>query len=137
MILAGGIFTLPLSVLLLKSYLDTIPKEIEEAAFVDGSNRLTALWKIMLPVAAPAIVSVGVYAFIMGWSPQFVLAIVLVQDTALMPVTQGVYGFFSSASVRWPGLMAASTVSGFIPMVLFLVFQRHIVGGLTAGSVNR
>lgn len=136
MVLAGTIFTLPLSVLLLRSYLDTVPQEMEEAAFVDGCTRWTALRKVVLPVVTPAIVSVGVYAFITGWSQQFVLALVLIQDTELMPITQGLYGFFSRSSVRWPELMAATTVSAFIPMLLFVFFQRYIVGGLTAGAVK-
>lgn len=136
MILAGTIFTLPLSVLLLRSYLDTVPRELEEAAFVDGCNRFTALRTVVLPVMTPAITSVGVYAFITGWSQQFVLALVLIQDTRLMPITQGLHGFFSRSSVRWPELMAATTVSGLIPMVLFIVFQRYIVRGLTAGAIK-
>lgn len=136
MILAGTIFTLPLSVLLLRSYLDTVPRELEEAAFVDGCNRLTALRTVVLPVMTPAITSVGVYAFITGWSQQFVLALVLIQDSGLMPITQGLYGFFSRSSVRWPELMAATTVSGLIPMMLFIVFQRYIVRGLTAGAIK-
>lgn len=136
MVFAGCIFTLPLSVMLLHAYFETVPREIEEAAFVDGSNRWHALWSVVLPMATPAIVSVGVYAFITGWSQQFVLALVLIQDSDLMPVTQGLYGFFSRSSVSWPELMAASTVSGFIPMLLFVVFQRYIVRGLTAGSVK-
>ena len=109
---------------------------MEEAAFVDGCSRMTALARVVLPVIIPAIISVGAYAFITGWSQQFVLALVLVQDTGLMPITQGLYGFFSRSSVRWPELMAATTVSAFIPMLLFVFFQRYIVRGLTAGAVK-
>lgn len=136
MILAGSIFTMPLSVLLLSSYFETVPRSIEEAAFVDGCSRTRAIWQVVLPLVLPAMVAVAIYAFITGWSQQFVLALVLIQSPDLMPITQGLYQFFSRSSVRWPELMAASFVAASIPMLLFMLVQRYIVQGLTAGSVK-
>lgn len=136
MVLAGSIFTLPLSTLLLAAYFRTVPKEIDEAAFVDGCSRPAALVRVVLPLVAPAVVAVAIYAFITGWSQQFVLSLVLIQSPDLMPITQGLYQFFSRSSVRWPELMAASTVAAAIPVVLFVAVQRHIVQGLTAGAVK-
>lgn len=136
MILAGSIFTLPLSVLLLSSYFETVPRSIEEAAFVDGCSQARAIWQVVLPLVLPAMVAVAIYAFITGWSQQFVLALVLIQSPDLMPITQGLYQFFSRSSVRWPELMAASLVAASIPMLLFMLVQRYIVQGLTAGSVK-
>mgnify|MGYP001190347661 FL=1 len=136
MILAGSVFTLPLSVLLLASYFEAVPRSLEEAAWVDGCSRLRALGQVVLPLVLPAMVAVAIYAFITGWSQQFVLALVLIQSPDLMPITQGLYQFFSRSSVRWPELMAASLVAASVPMLLFMLVQRYIVQGLTAGAVK-
>src|SRR5690606_26199082 len=136
MILAGSVFTLPLSVLLLASYFEAVPRSLEEAAWVDGCSRLRALGQVVLPLVLPAMVAVAIYAFITGWSQQFVLALVLIQSPDLMPITQGLYQFFSRSSVRWPGLLADSLVAHSVPMRLFMLVQRYIVQGLTARAVK-
>jgi len=136
MVVAGSIFTLPLSTLLLSTYFRTVPREIDEAALVDGCSRPGALVRVVLPLVAPAVVAVGIYAFITGWSQQFVLSLVLIQSPDLMPITQGLYQFFSRSSVRWPELMAASTVAAAIPVALFVAVQRYIVQGLTAAAIK-
>lgn len=135
-ILAGSIFTIPLSTWLMTSYIQTLPSEIEEAALIDGCSIFKILPKIVIPMAAPAIVSIFIYSFITGWSQQFILALVLIKDDKLMPLTQGLYQFFSRSSVRWNELMAAILLSTLIPVTLFLIFQKYIVKGMTAGSLK-
>jgi multiple sugar transport system permease protein len=135
-ILAGSIFTIPLSTWLMTSYIQTLPSEIEEAALIDGCSIFKILPKIVIPMTAPAIVSIFIYSFITGWSQQFILALVLITDDKLMPLTQGLYQFFSRSSVRWNELMAAILMSTLIPVVLFLIFQKYIVKGMTAGSLK-
>jgi multiple sugar transport system permease protein len=136
MIIAGSIFTTPFSTWLFVSYFQTIPTELDESGLVDGASRLTILLRIVMPLLAPAIVAVAIYAFITGWSQQFQLALVLVQDNLLMPVTQGLYQFFARSSVRWTELMAAALVTSLIPFVLFFSVQRYLVKGMTAGAVK-
>jgi multiple sugar transport system permease protein len=136
MILAGSIFTTPFSTWLLVSYFRNIPIDLEEAAFVDGANRWKVLTKVVLPLTVPALIAVGIYAFITGWSQQFLLALVLVQNDKLMPVTQGLYQFFSRSSVRWTELMAAALMTSFIPFLMFISVQRYLVKGMTSGAVK-
>jgi multiple sugar transport system permease protein len=135
-ILAGSIFTIPLSTWLMVSYMQTIPKEIEEAAMVDGCSEYSALYRIIIPIISPALVATFMYAFITGWSQQFILSLVLINSNHLMPITQGLYMFFSKSSVDWNRLMAAILVSLSIPVILFLIFQKYIVKGLTSGSIK-
>lgn len=136
MILAGSIFTTPFSTWLLVSYFRNIPVDLEEAAFVDGASRWKVLTSIVLPLTVPALIAVGIYAFITGWSQQFLLALVLVQDDKLMPITQGLYQFFSRSSVRWTELMSAALMTSFIPFLMFAAVQRYLVKGMTSGAVK-
>lgn len=135
-ILAGSIFTVPLATWLTVSYMQTIPTEIEEAGFVDGCSQFSVIWRVVLPLISPALVSVFIYAFITGWSQQFLLAMVLIKDDKLMPIAQGLYQFFSRSSVRWNELMAALLMSTAIPIALFLSVQKYIIKGLTTGSIK-
>ena len=135
-ILSGSIFTIPLSTWLVTSYMQTIPKDIEEASFIDGCSVYSAIYRIILPMISPAVIAVFIYAFITGWSQQFILALVLIKTDQLMPITQGLYQFFSRSSVRWNEMMAAILMSTAIPVVLFLSVQRYIVKGLTTGSLK-
>ncbi|MCD6449565.1 MAG: carbohydrate ABC transporter permease [Thermotogaceae bacterium] len=135
-ILAGSIFTIPLSTWLVTSYMQTIPKAIEEAALIDGCSEFSVIHRIIIPMISPAIVAVLIYAFITGWSQQFILALTLIKSDELMPITQGLYQFFSRSSVRWNEMMAAILMSTLIPVALFLVVQKYIVRGLVSGSIK-
>jgi len=135
-ILSGSVFTIPLSTWLVTAYMQTIPRDIEEAALIDGCSVYSALYRIILPIISPAIIAVFIYAFITGWSQQFILALVLIKTDQLMPITQGLYQFFSRSSVRWNEMMAAILLSTTIPVMLFLSVQRYIVKGLTTGSLK-
>lgn len=135
-ILAGSIFTTPFCTWLLTSYFRGLPREIEEAAMIDGCSTSKIILHIVIPLSAPAIVTSFIYAFITGWSQQFILALVLIQRDELMPVTQGLYMFFARSSVRWAELMSAILVSTLIPLAMFMVVQKSLVRGLTAGALK-
>ncbi len=136
MILAGSVFTIPLSTWLSVSYMQTIPVEIEEAALMDGCTPYSIIYRIVIPLMKPALVAIFIYAFITGWSQQFTLALVLISNDKLMPITQGLYQFFSRSSVSWGPLMAAILISTLIPVTLFLLVEKYIVQGLTSGSIK-
>jgi len=135
-ILAGSVFTIPLSTWLMVSYMKTVPRDIEEAGMIDGCSVYSVIYRIVIPMISPAIVAVFIYAFITGWSQQFILALVLIKSDELMPITQGLYQFFSRSSVRWNELMAAILMSTVIPVLLFITVQRYIIRGLTAGGIK-
>jgi multiple sugar transport system permease protein len=135
-ILAGSIFTVPFSTWLMVSYMQTVPHEIEEAALVDGCSYYSVILRVILPSIAPALAAVFIYAFVTGWSQQFILSLVLIKSDMLMPITQGLYQFFSRSSVRWNELMAAILLSTLIPVILFVSVQKYITKGLTAGALK-
>jgi len=136
LILAYMTFVLPFCVWTLRGFLLGIPKELEEAAMVDGSSRLGAFVRILLPLVAPGLVATSVFVFITAWN-EFIFANVLLQDQSKQTVTVWL-SYFSGSSrhTDWGALMAASTVIAVPVMIFFLLVQRKMRFGLTAGAVK-
>src|SRR5207249_7685725 len=129
-------FVLPFSVWTLRGFLLGIPKELEEAAMVDGSSRLGAFVRILLPLVAPGLVATAVFAFITAWN-EYIFAYVILSDQSRQTLTVWLASFYgSSRSTDWGALMAASTLTAIPAVVFFLLLQRKIRFGLTAGSVK-
>jgi len=129
-------FVLPFSVWTLRGFLIGIPADLEEAAMVDGSSRLGAFVRILLPLVAPGLVATSVFAFITTWN-EYIFANVLLTDQAKQTLTVWLAGYTgTSRHTDWGGLMAASTLTAIPVVVFFLLIQRRIVFGLTAGSVK-
>jgi len=121
---------------LLKSFLEKIPKELEEAAFVDGSSRLYTLRRVILPLAVPGLIVVGVYSFIGAYAQQFLFAITFNQERDYMPLPAGIFEFIGYQEVIWNQMMAASII-GILPVLfIFLFLQKFLMAGLTAGAVK-
>ena len=135
LILAFTTFTLPLCTWMLKGYFDKVPNEMLEAAKVDGATRLQIIHRIILPVARPALVATGIFAFMRGWN-DFIYALTLVgRDKQTLPpgLVLTYIGEFQSS---WADMMAASLIVSLPLIIVFILFQRHIIGGLTAGAVK-
>jgi N,N'-diacetylchitobiose transport system permease protein len=129
-------FVLPFSVWTLRGFLLGIPKELEEAAMVDGSTRLGVFLKILLPLMGPGLVATSVFAFITTWN-EYIFARVLLNDQSKQTVTVWLSYFYgSSRHTDWGALMAASTLTAIPVVVFFLLVQRRIAFGLTAGAVR-
>jgi N,N'-diacetylchitobiose transport system permease protein len=129
-------FVLPFSVWTLRGFLIGIPKELEEAAMVDGSTRLGAFVRILLPLVAPGLVATSVFAFITSWN-EYIFARVLLNDQSKQTVTVWLSYFLgTSRHTDWGGLMAGSTLAAIPVVVFFLLVQRKIAFGLTAGAVR-
>ena len=129
-------FVLPFSVWTLRGFLLGIPKELEEAAMVDGSTRLGVFVKILLPLMGPGLVATSVFAFITTWN-EYIFARVLLNDQSKQTVTVWLSGFLgSSRHTDWGALMAASSVTAIPVVVFFLLVQRKIAFGLTQGAVR-
>jgi N,N'-diacetylchitobiose transport system permease protein len=129
-------FVLPFSVWTLRGFLLAIPKELEEAAMVDGSSRLGAFVRILLPLIGPGLVATSVFAFITTWN-EYIFARVLLNDQAKQTVTVWLSYFLgSSKHTDWGALMAGSTLIAIPVVVFFLLVQRKIAFGLTAGAVK-
>ena len=129
-------FALPFCVWTLRGFLINIPKELEEAAMVDGNTRLGAFVKILLPLAAPGLVATSVFTFITSWN-EYIFARVLLNDQAKQTLTVWLSAFLGSGrNTDWGGLMAGSTLTAIPVLVFFLLVQRRIAFGLTAGAVK-
>jgi N,N'-diacetylchitobiose transport system permease protein len=129
-------FVLPFSVWVLRGFLLGIPKELEEAAMVDGSSRLGAFMRILLPLVAPGLVATSIFAFITIWN-EYIFARVLLNDQAKQTATVWLSYFTgTNRNTDWGGLMAGSTLIAVPVIVFFLIVQRKIAFGLTAGSVK-
>jgi N,N'-diacetylchitobiose transport system permease protein len=140
-VLSGVIITyltaaLPFSVWTLRGFLIGIPKDLEEAAMVDGSTRLGAFVRILLPLVAPGLVATSVFAFITSWN-EYIFARILLNDQAKQTITVWLSYFVgSSRQTDWGALMAASTLTAIPVVIFFLLIQRKIAFGLTAGAVK-
>ena len=127
---------LPFSVWTLRGFILGIPKELEEAAMVDGSTRLGAFARILLPLVAPGLVATSVFAFITSWN-EYIFARILLNDQSKQTVTVWLSYFLgTSRNTDWGALMAASTLTAIPVVVFFLLVQRRIAFGLTAGAVT-
>jgi N,N'-diacetylchitobiose transport system permease protein len=129
-------FLLPFAVWTLRGFILGIPRELEEAAMVDGSSRLGAFVRILLPLVAPGLVATSVFVFITAWN-EYIFANVILSDQSNQTLTVWLSYFFgTSRNVDWGALMAASTLTAIPVIVFFLLVQRKIAFGLTAGSVK-
>lgn len=128
-------FVLPICVWILKNVFDTIPKEIHDAALVDGCNRIGVLRRIMLPIAAPGLVAVAVVAFFYSWN-EFLFAASLVSDKKLYPASVGLASMISMINTPIDRLLAAGLVFTVFPVIFYLFVQRYIVTGLSAGAIK-
>jgi len=135
LILTYMVFTLPYAIIMLTGYFNTLPKELDEAVKVDGAGPLTALWRILVPISVPGLVSVGVYTFMICWN-EFLFALTLTRTEDMRTVPIGIQLLMGQHSYEWNEMMAMS-ILGCIPVLaLFLFFQRYFIGGMTAGAVK-
>ena len=136
MIVPGIAFLIPTGIWLLRGYLEKIPKELEEAAYIDGASRMYTLRRVVLPLAVPGLVVVGVSVFIGAYSQQYLFAVTFNQVPELQPLPAGLNQFIGYQSVEWNQMMAAA-LTGVLPvMAVFLFLQKYLVAGLTAGAVK-
>ena len=136
MIIPGVAFLIPTGIWLLRGYLEKIPKELEEAAFIDGASRIYTLRRVVLPLAVPGLIVVGTSVFIGAYAQQYLFAITFNQKAELQPLPAGLNQFIGYQTVEWNQMMAAA-LTGVLPvMLVFLFLQKYLVAGLTAGAVK-
>lgn len=133
--LAIATISIPFIVVTTRPFFLSLPKELDNAARIDGCNAFTAFWRIMLPIAKPGLVTAGVLAFIFGWN-DLIYSITFNTKAAFKPLLGIVFNLMRHEGVKWSGAMALATVAILPIVALFLAMQDQIVGGLAAGAVK-
>ena len=128
-------FTVPFATWMLIGYIRTIPTELDEAARIDGAGRLQVLWRVLVPIAAPGIAIVALFAFTQAWN-EFLYALVYVYSDRARTLTSGLVGMMMGDVFIWGQLMAASMIAIAPVFAIYVVAQRHLVEGLSSGGVK-
>ena len=127
-------FALPTTIIILVPFLKAIPKELEEAASIDGASRLGFFWRMVIPLSLPGVVTVGILAFVGSWNG-YMLPLFILNDPSLFTLPLGVQNFSSQYSVDTARVLAYTSLSMLPALIFFSLFERRIVGGLT-GAVK-
>ncbi|WP_367040858.1 carbohydrate ABC transporter permease [Streptomyces sp. Je 1-332] len=127
--------SLPFAIWTLRGFVATVPKEVEEAAYIDGCGWSRMFWSVLLPLVAPGLVATSIFAFITAWN-EFIFAYVFMQDSAKYTAAVGIFQFAGENSTAWGPVMAASTLITFPVLLFFVVVQRRLASGLAAGAVK-
>jgi len=135
LMLVNAGFNLAFAVWILNAYFASIPAELEEAALVDGTNRVGAMLRVVLPLAWPGVVTALIFTFIAAWN-EFIVALTLWSNNATAPLTVALNGYIGQYQVDWQHLLGGSVVATIPVIVLFALIEGKVVGGLTAGSIK-
>ncbi|MBO0832282.1 MAG: carbohydrate ABC transporter permease [Actinobacteria bacterium] len=135
LILVNAGFNLAFAIWILTAYFGSIPAELEEAALVDGSNRVGAMLRVVLPLAWPGVVTALIFTFIAAWN-EFIVALTLWTSNTTAPLPVALNGYIGQYQVDWQHLLGGSVVATIPVIILFALIEGKVVGGLTAGSVK-
>ena len=135
LILTYLVFTLPYSILLLTGYLNTLPRELDEAVLVDGGTSWSALWRGIVPLSGPGIVATAVYTFLLAWN-EFLFALTLTKSDDMRTVPIGIELLMGQHAFEWNQMMAMSVLGSLPLLPIYLFAQRYFLAGMTAGSVK-
>jgi len=135
LILTYLVATLPYAILMMTGYFNTVPRELDEAVMIDGAGRFKALWRVLVPVSVPGIVSVGIYTFMQAWN-EYLFALTLTKTNDMRTVPIGIQLLMGQHTYEWNQMMAMSILGCLPVLILFLFFQRYFIGGMTAGAVK-
>ena len=135
LVLAYSSFALPFSVWMLIGFFRSIPRDIDEAAMIDGATYLQAFWRVILPLARPGLVAVALFTFLIAWN-SYVWALVLTTDSSMYVLSVGIANMVGEYRVQWNELMAAAVIAAVPVMVLYSLLERHLVNAITAGAVK-
>lgn len=134
-IIANITSSLPFIALVLRTSFLAIPRGLEDAAYIDGCSNWKTFFRIILPLTLPALVTCAAFSFIFAWG-EFIYALVLLPDREYWTITVGMRIFIGQHGTKWGNLMATAAISSLPVIIIFILTQKHIVGGITAGSVK-
>jgi multiple sugar transport system permease protein len=133
LIVGNTTLALPFAILIMRPFFLSIPKGLEDAAVIDGCNRFTAFFRVVLPLTKPTLLTVGTFSFLFAWG-DLIFALTLATDEKIRPLTMGLTKFIGQYGTQWDGLMAVSTIAAAPIIIMFILLQKYIVSGITAGS---
>lgn len=136
LVLAYTTFSVPFCTWTMKGFFDTIPKSLDEAASVDGCGKIRTFFVVILPLATPGLIATGLFSFIAGWN-EYLFASIFVQKYSLWTLPVGISTAVGQYSTNWASVMAGSVMITLPVVILFLVMQKHLVSGMTAGAVKQ
>jgi multiple sugar transport system permease protein len=135
LILADSTLAVPFAVLILRAFMVSVPRELLEAAYVDGASRLRSLWSVVLPISRNAMITAGLFAFLFAWG-DFLFGLTLTTTDSNIPVTVGMYRFIGVYTTNWNSVMATGVIASIPAAVLLVVAQRYVAAGVTGGAVK-
>ncbi len=135
LVLTYMVFTLSYAIIMMTGYFNTLPKELDEAVMIDGGSRFMALWRVLIPISLPGIVATGIYTFMLAWN-EFLFALTLTKTIDMRTVPVGIQMLMGQHSYEWNEMMSMSVLGCLPVLILYLVFQRYFMAGMTAGSVK-
>ena len=135
LILTYLVFTLPYCILMITGYFNTLSIDLDEAVMIDGGSRWKALWRILVPVSLPGLVSVGMYTFMQAWN-EYLFALALTKTNNMRTVPIGINLLMGQHSYDWSQMMAMSFLGSLPVLILFIFFQRYFIAGMTSGAVK-
>lgn len=134
-ILADATIGIPFSILILKNYFASIPKEVEEASYIDGCNRFTSFIRILIPIAFPGVIVCAIFSFLYAWG-DLTYGMTFIQDQINRPITAGIFNFMGQYGTKWSFLTAFAVVTIIPVAIIFIFMQKYIISGLTSGAVK-
>jgi multiple sugar transport system permease protein len=135
LILTYLVFTLPYCILMVTGYFNTISTTLDEAILIDGGSRFTALWRVIVPISIPSLVSVGMYTFMQTWN-EYLFALVLTKTSDMRTVPVGINLLMGQHTYDWSQMMAMSFLGSLPVLLLFLFFQRFFIAGMSGGAIK-
>ncbi len=135
LILADTTYAVPFDILILRAFLQSVPYELAEAAFVDGTGEWGAFLRVMLPVVTPGLITAALFSFLFGWG-DFLYALTIMTSSSAQPISVSIYAFLGQFGSQWNNLMAVAVLASIPAAVLLIAFQRYITSGLTSGAVK-
>lgn len=135
LVLTYLLFTLPYAILMMTGYMNTLPRDLDEAVMIDGGSRFRALWGVLVPTAIPGIVAVGMFTFMRAWN-EYLFALTLTRTNDMRTVPVGISLLMGQHAYQWNQMLAMSVIGSLPVLLLFLFFQKYFIAGMTAGSVK-
>lgn len=135
LILADTTYAVPFAVLILRTFFLSVPYELAQAAYVDGTGEWGAFFRVILPLVLPGVITAWLFAFLFAWG-DFIYALTLTTTSTVVPVSLSIYSYIGEYSTYWNEAMATATLASLPTAILLVLFQRYITAGLTAGAVK-